>query len=154
MVASTLSAADVQKLRMEFHKIDTDTSQSISVSELAAALHHLGLPAGAGVTKLMANMDFDEDGTVNLEEFLVATSEMQMIYHQNNIWWAFCEYDRNKDGHITVDELRKVLKDEPEEEVRRHIDEYDTDKDGRINYEEFIRMLVPQDIEFQKITMT
>uniref|UniRef100_A0A7S1C984 Calmodulin n=1 Tax=Bicosoecida sp. CB-2014 TaxID=1486930 RepID=A0A7S1C984_9STRA len=154
MVASTLSASDVQKLRMEFHKIDTDTSQSISVSELAAALHHLGLPAGAGVQKLMANMDFDEDGTINLEEFLVATSEMQMIYHQNNIWWAFCEYDRNKDGHITLEELKKVLKDEPDEEVRKHIDEYDTDGDGRINYEEFIRMLVPQDIEFQKITMT
>lgn len=82
MVASTLSAADVQRLRTSFHQIDKDTSQTISVSELAAALHELGLPAGAGVQKLMQNMDFDEDGTINLEEFLVATSEMQMIYHQ------------------------------------------------------------------------
>ena len=154
LVASTLTAADVQRLRTVFHQIDTDTTQTISVSELATALRKLGLPAGAGVEKLMAQMDFDDDGTLNLEEFLVATSEMQMIYHQNNIWWAFCEYDTNRDGTITREELMQVLRDEPEENIKTYMDEYDLDKDGRINYEEFIRMLVPQDIEFQKITMT
>ena len=136
-----------------FHQIDTDTTQTISVAELATALRKLGLPAGAGVERLMQQMDFDEDGTLNLDEFLVATSEMQMIYHQNNIWWAFCEYDTNRDGTITVQELMEVLHDEPEEQVKKYMAEYDLDQDGRINYEEFIRMLVPQDIEFQKITM-
>lgn len=150
---STLTAADVQRLRTVFHQIDTDTTQTISVAELATALRKLGLPAGAGVERLMQQMDFDEDGTLNLDEFLVATSEMQMIYHQNNIWWAFCEYDTNRDGTITVQELMEVLHDEPEEQVKKYMAEYDLDQDGRINYEEFIRMLVPQDIEFQKITM-
>lgn len=51
--------------------------QTISVSELATALHALGLPAGTGVESLMKQMDFDEDGTLNLEEFLVATSEVR-----------------------------------------------------------------------------
>lgn len=154
LVASTLTAADVQRLRTVFHQIDTDTTQTISVAELATALRKLGLPAGAGVERLMQQMDFDEDGTLNLDEFLVATSEMQMIYHQNNIWWAFCEYDTNRDGTITVQELMEVLHDEPEEQVKKYMAEYDLDQDGRINYEEFIRMLVPQDIEFQKITMS
>jgi len=135
LVASTLTAADVQRLRTVFHQIDTDTTQTISVSELAVALRRLGLPAGQGVEKLMAQMDFDDDGTLNLEEFLVATSEMQMIYHQNNIWWAFCEYDTNRDGTITVQELRAILADEPEEDIRKYMAEYDLDKDGRINYE-------------------
>lgn len=125
----------MQRLRTVFHQIDTDTTQTISVAELAAALRKLGLPAGAGVEKLMQHMDFDSDGTLNLEEFLVATSEMQMIYHQNNIWWAFCEYDTNRDGTITVQELMQVLHDEPEEQVKAYMAEYDLDQDGRINYE-------------------
>lgn len=56
--------------------------QTISVSELATALHALGLPAGTGVESLMKQMDFDEDGTLNLEEFLVATSEVRCRSNQ------------------------------------------------------------------------
>jgi Ca2+-binding EF-hand superfamily protein len=33
-----------------------------------------------------------------------------MLLEQNNIWWAFCEYDKDGDGRITAAELRLALK--------------------------------------------
>lgn len=49
--------------------------------------------------------------------------------------WAFCTYDEDGDGAITVDELRVVLKDESPEKVQEYIREYDTNGDGKISYE-------------------
>ena len=48
---------------------------------------------------------------------------------------AFCEYDKDGDGSITVDELREVLKGESSERVQGYIREYDTNGDGQISYE-------------------
>ena len=59
------------------------------------------------------------------------------------IWFAFCEYDLDGDGKITIEELRKVLVGETDENINKYIAEYDLDKSGCIEYEEFARMLLP-----------
>jgi calcium-dependent protein kinase len=154
LVSSTLSADDLKALASQFHTIDTDADMVITYSELAAAMRKMGLTDSKSedeVLKAMEAMDADNDGTIDLQEFLAATSELQMIEHQNNIWWAFCQYDKNGDGTITIDELRAVLKGEAEDKIQEYIREYDVDRDGRISYEEFIRMLVPPDMEFTTI---
>jgi hypothetical protein len=107
----------------------------------------------AAVDALMRNMDADGDGRISWEEFLEATAEQQVIHAQNNIWWAFCEYDKDGDGKITTDELRLALRGEPPEAVQAYIDEYDTDGDGTISYEEFIRMLLPKTLNFRLATV-
>jgi calmodulin len=75
-----------------------------------------------------------------------------MVHHQNEIWWAFCEYDRNGDGIITAEEMRSILRDEDVDTIQSYIREYDRDGDGRINYEEWVRMVVPPHIEFHTVT--
>lgn len=178
LVSSTLSAKEVAGMREAFNKIDTDQSGFVTYHELAAALRGLGMTNTAEIDTLMKNMDTDGDGQISWcvgmglsvcgtcpttpapipcvrffcccrEEFLQATAEQQMIHHQNNVWWAFCEYDKDGDGKISVDELRLALKDEPEDVVRAYIREYDTDGDGTISYEEFIRMLLPKSLNFK-----
>lgn len=59
--------------------------------------------------------------------------QKQLVQHQNNIWWAFCEYDRDGNGVITAEELAKILGEG--EGVGKMISEYDLDHDGMINYE-------------------
>ncbi len=66
-----------------------------------------------------------------------------MIHHQNEIWWAFCEYYRNGDGIITAEETRSILRDDDVATFQECFREYDRDCDGRINYEEWVRMVVP-----------
>jgi Ca2+-binding EF-hand superfamily protein len=105
-------------------------------------------------------MDTDGDGRINLEEFLTATSEMQMIHHQNNIWWAFNQLDTDGDGKITLEELQAALGDSKKsdasmvatlKELEGCVAEYDLDGDGAVSYEEFIRMLIPPDLDFKTI---
>lgn len=154
LISSTLSADDLKVLAGQFHAMDTDADMLITYQELAAAIRKMGIGDSATedeVMRAMEAMDADRDGTIDLQEFLAATSELQMIEHQNNIWWAFCQYDKNGDGTITLDELRDVLKGDDEAKLLDYIREYDADQDGRISYEEFIRMLVPPDMEFTTI---
>mmetsp|Transcript_48967 Transcript_48967/g.136224 ORF Transcript_48967/g.136224 Transcript_48967/m.136224 type:complete len:315 (-) Transcript_48967:524-1468(-) len=148
LIASTLSAADVQNLRQMFHKIDVDNTGSITFAELAAAVDSMGM-AECDVRQLMDHMDTDGDGTINYEEFLVATAERQLVNNQNNIWWAFCEYDTDGNGFITEDELCHIMKDQSREQVKKWLDEYDLNKDGKIDYEEFMRMVLPKDLKFK-----
>lgn len=148
MIASTLGAADVANLRKVFHEMDSDHTGSLSFSELADAVARLGME-DCDVRELMDSIDIDGDGTINYEEFLVATAERQLVNNQNNIWWAFCEYDADGNGKISEEELQKVMKHESPETVRKYIDEYDIDKDGMIDYEEFMRMVLPKDLKFK-----
>ncbi|KAK8521395.1 hypothetical protein V6N13_077502 [Hibiscus sabdariffa] len=54
---------------------------------------------------------------------------------------VFDQFDVNKDGYISVTELRDVLiamgSNYSEEEVKRVMDDIDTDNDGYINFTEF-----------------
>ena len=171
LVATTLTAADVRKLREQFHAIDTNCDLAISPAELATALNKLGPSLGtsintifgtiskgengppqATIEELVASMDTDGDGTINLDEFLAATAELQTVAHQTQMYWAFCQYDRNGDGLIDINEAKAVLGDKEDlTTVAKQIAQYDVDGDGRINYEEFLRMLVPENLNFNTL---
>lgn len=153
MVASHLTAKDVQAMRETFMKIDTDNSGLITTAELMEALKGMKALDKAEAKSLVDSIDVDKDGKISWEEFLHATLEAQMVKHQQQIWTAFNELDTDGSGSITVDELRVVLKDEPPEVIEKYIAEYDTDKDGTINYEEFLRMLLPKTLKF-RVTKT
>ena len=57
--------------------------------------------------------------------------------------WAFCEYDKDGDGEITVDELRVVLSSESPDKVQGYIKEFDTNGDGKISYEASVTFTPP-----------
>jgi len=79
LVSSTLSAADLRRLRAVFHGIDTNVDMTISGAELADALHKLGLGSvGTEVEQLVKAIDQDGNGVIDLAEFLTATSELQV----------------------------------------------------------------------------
>ena len=167
LVSSTLSAADVSKLRQQFLAMDTDTDLKVSAAELQTALSNIGMATTAAqVQELMEKLDSDSDGLLDLNEFLVATTEMSIINFQNNVYWAFCQYDTNGDGKITVDELREAFAkvdgdgtpqartEESEAALRGYIADADQDGDGQISYEEFLELLVPADVTFTTVAFS
>lgn len=147
LIASTLSAVEVQKLRKAFHEIDADNTGTISFAEMAEACKRMDLQCD--IDTLIQRMDEDGDGVINYDEFITATADRQLVHHQNNIWWAFCEYDKNGDGFITPEELAHVLKEESPERIDQYVAEFDRDGDGKIDYEEFMRMVLPKDLRIR-----
>ncbi|XP_077991780.1 neo-calmodulin-like [Glandiceps talaboti] len=68
---------------------------------------------------------------------------------KDDLYHAFREFDRNKDGYITIDELRRTMKkleeNITEEELREMMKEADQDGDGRVNYKEFAKIIRGED---------
>lgn len=54
-------------------------------------------------------------------------------------------FDRDRNGFITADELRHMMKNLGErmtdDEVETMIEEADINRDGRVNYEEFVKIM-------------
>ena len=74
MVATTLSAADVRRLRTAFNAMDKNTDNVICIRELGEAISNLGI--GVDIGTLMLQLDLDGDGLIDLNEFLLATAEV------------------------------------------------------------------------------
>jgi Ca2+-binding EF-hand superfamily protein len=72
---STLSAAAVKQLRESFLAIDKDNTGTITYAELRDAVATAG-GNPEKVMELMREMDTNGDGSINYEEFLVATAEV------------------------------------------------------------------------------
>lgn len=144
LVTSTLSAADIQLLRSQFHAIDSDADMTLDSAELAQAFQKSGMSLDAeAVEELVKKLDLNGDGVIDMEEFMMATADLQMRFHQNKIWWAFNQYDADHDGQITVEELRGIFDEDDDQQLKEYIAAYDVDKDGTIDYEEFMQMLLP-----------
>ena len=150
LVATRISAEQLAQLRQQFHAVDRDTDQALSVDELHAALMAVGMDATAEqVHALMQRLDVDGDGLLDLNEFLGITAEFQLMQHQRQIWETFQELDKDKNGTISAAELRTVMKDSTAEQVRTWMAEYDTNGDGLLQYEEFVNMMIPADAEMK-----
>lgn len=155
VVSYGLSAADIRKLRTTFFEMDKDADQTVSASELAAALHTLGFSSiGRAVEDVMRAVDADGNGRIDIDEFLTATTELNVIHYQNEIWAAFCQVDVDGDGFIDAAEARQILGADGADAITRYIAEWDRDSDGRISYEEFVRMLLPKDLKFKMVKFT
>ncbi|KAK8537028.1 hypothetical protein V6N13_041982 [Hibiscus sabdariffa] len=70
-----------------------------------------------------------------------ALSTAAIIPNNDELKRVFDQFDVNKDGNISMKELRDVLKamgsNYSEEELKRVMEDVDRDKDGHINFDEF-----------------
>mmetsp|Transcript_38624 Transcript_38624/g.44250 ORF Transcript_38624/g.44250 Transcript_38624/m.44250 type:complete len:127 (+) Transcript_38624:601-981(+) len=74
--------------------------------------------------------------------FIASRANDREITEQMNI---FKELDKNKDGYITMHELKSTLKNfYNEDELKEILQGVDTDKNGAINYTEFIAATLDQ----------
>ena len=55
---------------------------------------------------IMVAADTDNSGTINYTEFIAATLEQSLFLKEQNLLNAFKMFDVNKDGKISIDEIK------------------------------------------------
>ncbi|KAI3823871.1 hypothetical protein L1987_05316 [Smallanthus sonchifolius] len=145
VIAESMSEEEIKGLKAMFVNIDTDKSGSITYEELKTGLARLGSKLSeAEVKQLMEAADVDGNGTIDYIEFITATMHRHRLERDEHLYKAFCHFDTDNSGYITMDELETAMKQYDmgdEATIKDIISEVDTDNDGRINYEEFCNMM-------------
>ncbi|TIB70630.1 hypothetical protein E3Q23_04113, partial [Wallemia mellicola] len=150
---SNFTAAELQRLKKRFMKLDRDGSGSIDKDEF------LQIPQVANnplAHRMIAIFDEDGGGTVDFQEFVGGLSAFSNRGGRDEkLKFAFKVYDMDRDGYISNGELYIVLKmmvgnnlrdQQLQQIVDKTIMEGDKDGDGRLSFDEFADMVSATDI--------
>ena len=95
---------------------------------------------------LYKNIDADNDGYIEFEEFVRASISKELIITETNLRIAFNVFDRDKSGGISPSELKYLLGEynlhAKDNLWNKMIEQIDLNKDGQISYEEFKKMMM------------
>ncbi|XP_004598307.2 calcium-binding protein 4 [Ochotona princeps] len=147
-----LGAEELEELQAAFEEFDTDRDGYMGHRELGECLRTLGyMPTEMELLELSQHVKMRMGGRVDFEEFveLIGPKLREETAHMlgvRELRVAFQEFDRDRDGRITVAELRQVapaLLGEPLEgsELDEMLREVDLNGDGTVDFDEFVMML-------------
>merc|ERR1712215_46832 len=131
-----------------FDEFDTDGSGTISPEELLGVLRAMGQnPTEDELLNLVMEVDIDGNGTIEFEEFLsMMKKKAGEVDEEADLREAFKIFDRDKDGYITMKELKKVANMLgtmlTKEELEEFMAEADADGNGKLDYDEFVKMIL------------
>ncbi|CAK9040440.1 unnamed protein product [Durusdinium trenchii] len=102
--------------------------------------------AGVDLEAIMEGVDSDGSGLIDYTEFLAATLDKKCYLQEDLCYTAFSVFDQDGDGHITLEEMKKILENgsvdqafgRSSEEILKAVD---TNGDGSIDFEEFMAMM-------------
>jgi calcium-dependent protein kinase len=133
---------EVERLRATFERIDTNRDGTITVKELETALASPDWnDAKVDVketAKLISAADLNDNGVLDYREMLAAHVHMWLLSKEERLWVQFQKMDKNKDGYLSMDELKSTLNITKQSELESVLQHVDHDNDGRVNYDEFL----------------
>lgn len=133
-----------------FSLYDRETKYVIPTSKLGCIMRSLGQnPPADEIEMLEKEVDPDATGEMQYQKF-----EDMMVRRKANVnvedelCDAFRAFDKEKNGFLSVGELRNIMKNFgdklTDEELEEFIGEADKDGDGQVNYYDFVTELVKQ----------
>ncbi|KAI9298317.1 EF-hand [Neoconidiobolus thromboides FSU 785] len=140
-----LNNEQIEQARELFAMFDKDNDGKIVASEIEAILKQLGQnPSSSDVNSILEESDIDRNGNIDFEEFLKVTAHKfipGMENEEDKNKKAFEQFDQDKDGYITKEELKKALMiidpTHTEQDIENILKSADINTDGKITYEEF-----------------
>lgn len=147
-----LGPAEMDELQAAFEEFDTDRDGYIGYRELGECMRTLGyMPTEMELLEVSQHVKMRMGGRVDFEEFveLIGPKLREETAHMlgvRELRIAFQEFDKDRDGRITVAELRQAapaLLGEPLDsaELQEMLREVDLNGDGTVDFDEFVMML-------------
>ncbi|PAA90858.1 hypothetical protein BOX15_Mlig004939g1 [Macrostomum lignano] len=144
---SSLDAALLAQYREAFDSFDSNRDGRISIRELSAVMENLGeSPSKKELKEMIKSVDGDGSGKIDFDEF-IRMMEARTAQRMSDAEMAaiFRVMDKNKDGIITLDELRIAMdnlgEDITESELRKMLRLADSNRDGCIDFAEFKKLM-------------
>ena len=141
IVSQYMDNALLNKLREVFRNLDKDGDGYLSKLEVKNSLDKLGLRFN--FDEIRKGCDTDRNGYVNYSEYLAATVNKAQAYNREILKRVFTRFDKNKDGVICLDELKKAIGGNNNQDAafRRMIEEADKNGDGAVDLNEFLEYM-------------
>ncbi|KAI9024327.1 hypothetical protein CLU79DRAFT_746598 [Phycomyces nitens] len=162
---------EMETLKQAFQLYDPKGLGGIPLDRFADVLKGLGIATDpVQIQAIIRAADANGDNLIDFDEFVQAMAEhipptpppeseeeeyfmplnrnrKSIIHDQDDLVLCFQQFDKNKDGLISRQELEQVMADLGErmtaQEIKDMMDEADTNKDGFIDFEEFKHLLPP-----------
>jgi len=144
-IASRLDENEINNLKNFFTSFDKNKDGQISYEELRLGLLQLksNKISERDIYFLFQALDVDKSGKIDYTEFIAATLQRSNYLRNDRLLEAFLNFDKDKNGKITKDELLIALKGEKSQEnlIRKFISDVDKNHDGKIDYNEFLNLM-------------
>ena len=144
-IASRLDENEINNLKNFFTSFDKNKDGQISYEELRLGLLQLksNKISERDIYFLFQALDVDKSGKIDYTEFIAATLQRSNYLRNDRLLEAFLNFDKDKNGKITKDELLIALKGEKSQEklIGKFISDVDKNHDGKIDYNEFLNLM-------------
>ena len=131
-----------------FNQIDLNGDGKITEKELYKGLSTKikSETLAKDVSKIYKNLDMDNNGLIEYEEFVRAAVSKEKFTNENVLRFAFRYFDKDDSGEITFDEIEDVFKTSINKTnirntLKQIIKEVDINGDGVISFEEFVHVM-------------
>ena len=92
------------------------------------------------------NLDADENGNIDYNEFVAGALDAKLIFTDENISKCFDFFDSDQSGHISIEEFLDIFKlsdEEKFEEELSHLPEFQDGKEmNRNEFQKLIKKLI------------
>ena len=144
-----LSEEEICELHEAFNIFDFESDGSIEAKKLIFLMKALKQnPTQKEIDDILLEFKIDKDGQIYFNQFLkIMARRLKDVKEDedNYLKSLFANLDRNKNGLISIHEIRYIVthfgEDISENDIETIMREADTDGDGLISFEEFMTIM-------------
>ena len=101
---------ELNKLKKIFFRMDLNLDGNLKKDELAIAFKEAGMEMQDDqLNQVIKSVDFNENGSIEYEEFVRVTLPKESLFTEDNLKYAFDMFDVDKKGIITLNNFKEIL---------------------------------------------